>query len=126
MQNRVGRDFFSGVLPYIISLTFQETSCLALKIQYDDMSTDLVNLFLNSVNFTGSWITLDKRVSLLLLLLSIEPVEPISTATREQLKPSSLMSETREEYLSRMFSVSEKMDQFSQIKHPLSPLVWML
>ena len=39
---------------YIISLTFQETSCLALKIEYDEMSSDLVNLFLNSVNFTGS------------------------------------------------------------------------
>ena len=85
---------------YIISLTFQETSCLTLKLEYDDMSTDLVNLFLNSVNFTGSWISFEKRVSLLLLSVSIKPLEPISMATREQLKSASLMSETREEYQS--------------------------
>ncbi len=34
----------------MISLTFQDSSCLTLKMEYEDMSTDLINWFLRSEN----------------------------------------------------------------------------
>ena len=81
----------------MISLTFQDGSCLALKMEYEDMSTDLINWFLRSENLIGNWRSFDRRVSLVLLSVSIKPLEPISMATSDQSKPTSMMSDTRDE-----------------------------
>ncbi len=48
----------------------------------------------------SNWRSFDRRVSLVLLSVSIKPLEPM--ATSEQLKPSSIMSDTRDEYWSSL------------------------